>query len=226
VDIVNEKYTSQIFNTGGKVVIDNINNPPTDKSMNGLDFVKNRITTVDLQRGTFINSKNFSLENHKDRRGPTDIELRHWEVGLFINEVPADLIQLKVLRADQIALVKFFEAGFLGAGQGYPGGAIAVYLNDGVNVKEQVSTSPYVEYNGYSLTKEFYSPDYAIEGIDNPQEDIRTTLFWNPEVSTNTNSKTFRLRFYNNDFSKTLKIIVEGFDATGRLIHIEKITGD
>jgi hypothetical protein len=83
-----------------------------------------------------------------------------------------------------------------------------------------------VVYNGYSLTKEFYSPDYSLPVQQKMQEDTRTTLYWNPEVYTDAQSKTIRLRFYNNDFSKKLKIVVEGFDATGRLIHTEKIIGN
>ena len=226
MDLMNEKFTSQIFRSGGKIVADNINDPPADKSMNGFDFVKNRIVTVDTQRGTFINKKNFSLENHKDRMGDKDIALRYWEVGLFINEVPADLIQLKILRADKIAMVKFFEAGFLGAGQSYPGGAIAVYLNDENEIKNQVKPSKYIEYDGYSISKEFYSPDYSVPGTNKNKEDNRTTLYWNPEIVTEKKSGTAQLKFFNNDFSKKLKIVVEGFDANGRLIHIEKITGE
>ncbi len=234
VDIINEKYTSELFRTGGKIKIDNIHSPPVDKAMNGLDFVLNRITTVGVQYGTFVNRKNFSIQDNKEKKlsrpgikttvsGP----MRFWEVGLFINEMPVDLIQLQVLRADQIAMVKFFESGSIVAGSVYPGGAIAVYLNYETGIpKEEKKVSKYIEYNGYSISKEFYNPDYSVPGANNNKVDNRTTLYWNPEIFTENHSGSVQLKFFNNDFSKKFKIVIEGFDITGRLIHIEKIVGN
>ena len=235
VDIINEKYTSDLFSTGGKIKIDNINFPPVDKSMNGVDFVLNRIVTIGVQNEMFVNRKNFSLQDNigkaRDRPGRprTTVSgpMRYWQVGLFINEMPADLMQLYVLRADQIAMVKFFEAGFVGAGSNYPGGAVAVYLNyETGTAKMEERASKYFEYNGYSITKEFYSPDYSVPGTNINKADNRTTLYWNPEVFSGNQSKTVQLKFFNNDYSKQFKIVVEGFDSQGRLIHIEKIVGN
>jgi hypothetical protein len=234
VDIMNEKYTSDLFSTGGKIKIDNINFPPVDKAMNGLDFVLNRISTVAIQNGTFVNKKNFSIQDHKGdelgRRfkplykpgGP----MRFWEVGLFINEIPSEIIQLQVLRADQIAMVKFFEAGSLVSGSAYPGGAIVVYLNYETSSAREEEKSKYIEYNGYSISKEFYNPDYSVPGTNNNRVDNRSTLYWNPEIVKENQSRTVQFKFFNNDYSKQFKIVVEGFDVNGRLIHIEKITGN
>ena len=33
----------------------------------------------------------------------------------------------------------------------------------------------------------------------------------------------FQIIFYNNDFSKRLRIVLEGINEEGKLIHIEKI---
>ena len=41
-----------------------------------------------------------------------------------------------------------------------------------------------------------------------------------------TDSKTLKLKFYNNDFTKKVKITVEGFDAMGKLVHVEKYIGN
>ncbi len=230
VDIINEKYTSELFRTGGAIKIDNINYPPVDKAMNGVDFVLNRISTVFVQFGHFVNNKNFSIQDNVTiKTGPKRFiePARFWEVGLFINEMPADLIQLRVLRADQIAMVKFFEAGAIVAGMSYPGGAIAVYLNYETDIpKKEEKVSKYIEYNGYSISKEFYSPDYSVPGTNSNKADNRTTLYWNPEIFTENQSRNVQLKFFNNDHSKKFKIVVEGFDSGGRLIHIEKIIGN
>jgi hypothetical protein len=224
VEVVNEKYTSELFRTGGRVIIDNINNKVSDRALNGLDYVNNRIHTVDTQGNQFVNKKNFSLMNMKDREsvGP----MRYWEVGLFIDEFPANLLQLKLLRADQIAYVKFFEAGSITAGSLYPGGAIAVYLKKELDEPSSLAKGNYIVHNGYSLTKEFYSPDYSVQPPPPNKTDNRTTLYWSPDLYTDGLSRSVKINFYNNDFSRRFRVVVEGFDANGKLIHLERTIED
>ncbi|MBK9570534.1 MAG: hypothetical protein IPO53_11910 [Chitinophagaceae bacterium] len=146
-------------------------------------------------------------------------------MGIFLNEIPTDMIQLRVLRMDDIALIKFYEAGFVGVGSGSPGGALAVYTREKF-VENKPDMLEYVEYRGYSITKEFYNPDYSVANAKRLTADNRTTLYWNPNVFTDTETKSVKMNFYNNDFSKKFKVIAEGFDANGKLIHIEKIIGN
>ncbi len=215
LDVVNEKYTTGVFREPGKVNLDNINDPANDKSMNVVDYIKNRIQQVEIQNGRFVNRKNISLMSGQK-----------WIIGLFLNETPTDMLQLKILRVDQVALVKFYEAGFVGSGSGSPGGAIAVYTKEQFVETKQPDKLEYVEYKGYSITREFYNPDY--NGIDAKRTtaDNRTTLYWNPNVYTDTETRSVKLSFFNNDFSKKFKVVVEGFDAAGRLIHQEKVIGE
>ena len=139
--------------------------------------------------------------------------------------MPADIFQLRLLRTDDIALVKFFEAGFVGVGSSFPGGALSVYTKEQDKNEEKPVKLPFVEYNGYSISKEFYSPDYSNPAVK-PATDNRTTLYWNPDVYTDSETKSVKLNFYNNDFSKKFKVVVEGFDANGKLIHVEKVIGN
>ncbi|MFZ1263420.1 MAG: hypothetical protein WAT34_07895 [Chitinophagaceae bacterium] len=214
IDIVNEKYTTGVFKSPGKVNLDNINEPANDKSLNVVDYIKNSIQQVEIQGGRFVNRKNISLMTGQK-----------WIVGIFLNEIPTDMIQLRVLRMDDIALIKFYEAGFVGVGSGSPGGALAVYTREKF-VENKPDMLEYVEYRGYSITKEFYNPDYSVANAKRLTADNRTTLYWNPNVFTDTETKSVKMNFYNNDFSKKFKVIAEGFDANGKLIHIEKIIGN
>ncbi|MBL0154723.1 MAG: hypothetical protein IPP93_15040 [Chitinophagaceae bacterium] len=220
-DIVNEKYTSQIFRSGGRVIVNNENGNPTEGFMNAFDYIKNRISTVDTQYGTFVNRKNFSLSNYNLVDAQKGI-MRYWEVGLYINENQANIYQLKILRADQIAYVKFFESGFFGAGSEFPGGAIAVYLKDGTTSQRQKPPARYIEYNGYSISREFFNPDYSLSASTPGVTDKRITLYWNPELYTNEKEKTLNLKFNNSDIVEKYTIVLEGFDIYGRLIHLEK----
>ena len=213
-EIVNDKYTTGVYRSPGKVNIDNINNPVNDKSMNGVDFVKNRVQQIDVVGNQFVNRKNFSLMSGQK-----------WTVGLLIDEAPADIFMLKILRADQIALVKFWEAGFVGVGSTFPGGALAVYTKEKDKTEEKPANLNFVEFNGYSIAKQFYMPDYS-NPLVKPQVDNRTTLYWNPDLITDSETKSVKLNYFNNDFSKKVKVTVEGFDANGKLIHMEKTLGN
>jgi len=215
IDAVNEKYTSGVFRSPGKVNLDNVNEPANDKSMNAVDYIKNRVPQVEIQSNQFVNRKNFSLMTG-----------RKWLVGVFLNEVPSDIFQLRILRTDDIALVKFYEAGFVGVGSSYPGGAIAVYTKEKDKNEEKPDKLPFVDYKGYSISKEFYNPDYNNAELKHPATDSRTTIYWNPDIYSDSETKSVKLNFFNNDFSKKFKVVIEGFDANGKLVHVEKILGN
>jgi hypothetical protein len=251
LDIVNDEYTSGMFTALGKENIDNINQPNNDKSVSVYDYLRNNIRQVQVQDNNFVNRKNFSIsrsmtfvENRAKEKKIVELEGaapgvadpgtldraraenapgKQFVVALFMNESPTNADFLKTIRMDQVALIKFYDPGFAGAASSGPGGAIAIYAKKDVQIHTETDKQDHVVYKGYSLTKEFYSPDYSLPVKQNLEEDIRTTLYWNPELYTDNNSTNTRLKFYNNDFSKKLKIVVEGFDANGKLIHIEKI---
>lgn len=213
-DIVNEKYTTGTFKGESAVMLDNINEPAGDKGANVIDYVKNRIQQLEIQGGKFVNRKNISLMTGQK-----------WIVGIFLNDQPVDMTRLRSVRMDQVALVKFFDVGFVGVGSSTPGGALAVYTKE----KDVVETKPdkleSVSYPGYTISKEFYNPDYSVPQPRHQAVDRRTTLYWNADAMTDASSGNLKFSFYNNDFSKKYKIVVEGFDAEGKLVHAEKTVG-
>jgi hypothetical protein len=214
-DEVNEKYTTGVFRSPGKVNLDNVNEPATDKSINVVDYIKNRIQQIEIQGGRFVNRKNISLMSGQK-----------WLVGVFLNESPSDISLLRTLRIQDVALIKFYEAGFVGVGSGSPGGAISVYTKERFKEDEKPDKLNFFEYQGYSITKEFYQPDYGGADAKRTAPDNRSTLYWNPDVYTDSETRSVKLNFFNNDFSKKYKIVLEGFDANGKLLHLEKIIGN
>ena len=53
--------------------------------------------------------------------------------------------------------------------------------------------------------------------------DARTTLLWLPYILTDAGNHKIPVTFYNNDLSKKLRVVLEGINAEGKMIHIEKI---
>jgi len=72
---------------------------------------------------------------------------------------------------------------------------------------------------GYQAPVEFYSPKYDTkESIDNPSQDLRTTIYWKPNVITD-NEGNAKLDFYTSDDPSTYSVVIEGVSDDGKLIH-------
>jgi len=208
-DEVNEKYTTGAFRSEGKYSLDNVTKPTPNKTINPIDYSLNNIRTLEMQKGILVNQKTMSLSSGTK-----------WPVALFLNEAPADLGQLRNYRMDEIALIKFYEPGFVGAGSGGPGGALAIYTRNSNNDNSKAVKMDYVTANGFSVIKEFYVPQY--EGTKSTAKDARSTLYWNGAIYLDGSGAKKMIRFANNDTSKKLRVTVEGITSEGKFIHIQK----
>lgn len=68
---------------------------------------------------------------------------------------------------------------------------------------------------GYQKSVKFYAPKYENPvQRNNPLKDLRTTLYWNPSVKTDSDGVA-RIEFYTTDRSGTMNIDIQGITATG-----------
>ena len=65
-------------------------------------------------------------------------------------------------------------------------------------------------FDGYSPKMEFYAPEYPNGPIEG-DIDYRRTIYWNPDVKTD-ESGIANVEFYNNSYSRSLNISVEGMN--------------
>lgn len=83
-------------------------------------------------------------------------------------------------------------------------------LYDQIELNPQAIT---VDYEGLQLQREFYSPDYSTSIQQNSRvPDLRTTLFWTPDVTTN------KIQFYTGDNKGRYVVVLQGVDANGKTI--------
>ena len=68
---------------------------------------------------------------------------------------------------------------------------------------------------GYSNNREFYSPEYTPENINSPRLDYRTTLYWDPDITTKYGNAV--LSFFTSDELSYYRIIVEGIMDNGSI---------
>jgi len=69
---------------------------------------------------------------------------------------------------------------------------------------------------GYYKAREFYSPQYDNPKTNTQMQDLRSTIYWNPNIITDKEGNT-SMSFFNADAKGTYRVIIEGIDAEGNL---------
>jgi TonB-dependent SusC/RagA subfamily outer membrane receptor len=96
-------------------------------------------------------------------------------------------------------------------------GVIAIYtkrgkVGDGSSIGKGIIENKVV---GYSKYREFYSPKYTPQNLKEKKPDLKTLLYWNPEVITK--GGISELRFFSSDQTGKYHIFVEGITSDGRV---------
>jgi hypothetical protein len=71
-----------------------------------------------------------------------------------------------------------------------------------------------IKISGYDAARVFYSPQHLSSSASTYQPDLRTTLFWKPDIRLQSD-KDLLLKYFNADNRSTIRIILEGITATG-----------
>ncbi len=208
-----EKYASGMFSGGDAFTFDLINDPLASAMMDIFTYLQGKVPGLQITPGN----------------GPGGTPSLSWRGGnpsLYLNEMQVDASQLQNTPVTDIAMVKVFRPGSgVGFGGG-SGGTIAVYTKKGGDEKRNDANFKGLARAiliGYAMPKEFYVPNYLENSAENEGEDLRTTLYWKPFVLTDKDNKHLNVDFFNNDITKKLRLVLEGFNEDGKLTHIERI---
>ena len=126
----------------------------------------------------------------------------------YLNVFPVSLIErIDVLKSIGKTAVYGLDGNF---------GVISVITRSGNRMmaeSEPVKHTLNTRFSGYDSPRIFYSPRH-----DTTQPsfipDLRTTLFWKPDISLQA-GRELLLYYFNADNSSTIRIIVEGITSTG-----------
>ncbi|HEX8316578.1 MAG TPA: hypothetical protein VF609_16365 [Flavisolibacter sp.] len=202
---MDEKYASGMF-SGDARSFDLVNDPMAGSYMDVFQYLQGKVAGLQISGG-----------------GTPSLSWRGGTPVLYLNEMQADASMVSATPVSDIAYIKVFRPGeSIVSGGG--GGVIAIYTRRGGDAQPDPNAKgmSYVQLMGYSAVKEFYSPDYATTSERHVYDDLRTTLYWNPTIYLDKTRKRLRIKFYNNDVTKRFRIVLEGLNAVGRLIHVEK----
>lgn len=209
-----QKYATGPFTKEARTTFDFIKDPPGNKNQSVVDFIRQNVPQVQYSNGGFVSKKNFSIQGGQA-----------WPVTIFLDNNTSNASAVQGLMNADVALIKFYETGFFGAGTSASGGTLAIFSKRGGDDSPKAPTAgdlPFFNVEGFSVAKEMYQPDYGQKDLNIPS-DHRATLYWNPAVLIDGATRKYSFDFYNNDVTKKYRIVIEGFDASGKLIRLEKI---
>lgn len=201
---IEERYTSGMFKSDNGYTFDLTNE--TVPYTNIFQYLQGRVA------GLLI-SGNPSSPSVRWRGGTP---------GFFLDEVPVSADEIANVNVDDIALVKVYRPPFYG-GFGGSNGAIAIYTRRGGDQRYSPGKGFSMQrVMGYSVVREFYSPDYSVKNRLTELPDKRVTLYWNPDLKADSLTHKVSFSFYNSDVTKRMRIVVEGLTEEGKLAHIEE----
>lgn len=203
---LDDEYTSGFFSGGDGYSFDVGDDPIAQSSPGVLEYLQGKVAGLQITTA-----------------GGAGATWRGSSTSFFLNESPSDVTMLQGITMRDVALIKVFRPPFMGGFGGGAGGAIAIYTKKGGAVNSNFTGLPSANIYGYSVVRQFYSPDYSVKNSDPFTKDYRTTLYWNPNVYFDRNSRRVTLPFYNNDNCKKIRVIVEGINEKGVLSREEKL---
>jgi hypothetical protein len=208
---LNEQLSSSMFQSDNEYVFDFLNE---DQGAMGYSdiyrFLEGRVPGL-----------SFSMRDD----GVMVPMMRNDNIGVYVDEIYTEYDMVTTIPISQIAMVKVLRGYFLGGvtGSTSGNGAIAIYTNrGGLGGKFAVPGMPSALLVGYRDPGDFKHFDYNNEVYRSAKTDTRDNLFWTFDMIPNEKGLA-PIRFFNNDVSKTYRVIVTGFTKNAEPVYEERI---
>ena len=141
---------------------------------------------------------------------------------LVIDDIPLGQLGYQVIRylppseVLYIDILKGAEASFYGARGS--NGVIVIYTKTGGGTTGKINNVGYRHFklNGYYSCREYYCPNYDIPKKEHEKRDLRSSIYWNPNIQTDENGIA-TVTFYNSDRNTKIKAQIEGINTEGDL---------
>jgi len=208
VDEMDKRYASGMFSGGDGYQFDVVDDKFAMSARDIFQYLQGKV--AGLQINTTSN--------------PPSLTWRGGTPQIYVDEMstPADMVAS--IPVTDVAYIKVFRPPFMGGTGGGSAGAIAIYTRRGDDQKRESGKGlSNNSISGYTAIRQFYSPNYETISEENEKKDLRSTLYWNPSVTTVPGKNKVILTFFNNDITNAFRVVIEGMTKDGRLAHVEQV---
>ncbi|MCO5946112.1 TonB-dependent receptor [Mucilaginibacter flavidus] len=152
---------------------------------------------------------------------PLNMRLKMAPMAVVVDGDFVDATDFMYLNPDDIEGVEVVLGEHYAAiyGTRMANGGLIVTTKRGKKGKEYYRYAPGVATirpKGFYLAKEFYSPQYDNSKTNPKITDLRSTIFWKPDIITDKNGKA-SFSYFNADGKGSYRMVIEGIDADGNL---------
>ncbi|WP_162276810.1 carboxypeptidase-like regulatory domain-containing protein [Mucilaginibacter pedocola] len=138
--------------------------------------------------------------------------------GITMDDYPQFLTQLQVENVEsvEVGLGTAYGAAY---GPRAKGGVVIVTTKTARGNNLYTGYAPgIVTYTatGFYKAREFYAPKYEAATTNSTMADLRSTIYWQPELTTDTRGNA-TLEYFNADGKGTYRVVIEGIDADGNI---------
>lgn len=213
---LDDRYTRGPFSGMAQRTIDLVNSEQYTTELNIFDYLMSRVPGLDVTNDGMETKVYY-------RQGPSLSSLGPIPMTIYLNEIETDATVIATLPPTEIALVKVYSQ-FVAATGGGAGGAMAIYTRKGTDIVNS-SRGDIIRYNGFTVVKDFFAPNYKTDPALLKKPDTRITLDWRPNIFVNNVDPVIPVSFYNSDRTKRFRVVVEGMTTSGKLISVEQVIG-
>ncbi|QJD97128.1 TonB-dependent receptor plug domain-containing protein [Mucilaginibacter robiniae] len=144
---------------------------------------------------------------------------------IIVDGVYVDSDYLSIISQYDIASIEVLRSGGNTAIYGSRGGNGVIIINtkrgnDLTYNSSQIYSPGVITYTpkGFYRARQFYSPQYDDPKTNKTVADLRTTIYWNPNLITDKDGHT-SLSYFNAGTPGTYRVVIEGMDTDGNLGH-------
>lgn len=169
------------------------------------------LTAISMMPGVQVNGEQISIRGNTGN--PTIIV-----DGFTTNDV-SEISYLTTFDVQNIELFKGASAAIFGSQGG--NGVIAITLKTGEELRNSPTRAAislaHLLPLGYQKPTQFYTPKYEVDSIRrNPVPDLRSTIYWNPGLRTDSTG-VLNLNFFTADQASNYQVVLEGITEEGEL---------
>lgn len=202
----NVKYSSNLNGAGNADAV-----IKSDQLQNCFDLsqcIQGRVAGIIVRNGIVYSTRSMS----SSFSGPVPMQI-------IIDGMYVEPEFLSSVNPNDVETIEILKSGGNTAIYGMRGGGgvlIVTTKRGGSNTGFRAYAPGIVSYNpkGFYKGREFYSPDYNDPAINAKIPDLRTTVYWNPNVISDSTGKA-EVEFYNADGAGNYKVIAEGINIEG-----------
>jgi hypothetical protein len=146
------------------------------------------------------------------------VSIRKGGTPLFLLDgMEVDIEWIATIPLDMVDKVEVLKNGGSTSAFGFRGsnGVISVFTKkDYEPVNMKVFHTVNKEVTGYSESRLFYSPNYKVPKPEHKKPDLRSTIYWAPDITLR-NYTPVQIDFYNTDIPTKCYIDIQGLSSSG-----------